>query len=216
MYTVEKTKKMKPKSFRRFFAVLLNNSSGVTYIELMITTVIIAAITLLGLASYRGGEERDRIIYTVHQVAQDIQRMQALSLAGRKPTSGSERPCGYGIRFIKGASANSYVLFREMPTGTDCSNAGTRNKQYDAGEEIENGIVRFPSQVYVVNLHRQGSTFYNNYNIFFTTPFARNFGGENGAIVEGTEDINIVIGNSTFTKTVSAANDGEALKTVVN
>lgn len=202
--------------FKILKSIFSRQSRGLSYIEIIVTVAIIGIITVVSFTSYTSGTQRKRVEYTAHQIAQDIQRAQALSLTGKKPDAGSSRPCGHGLKFIKGSGANIYVLFREMPdiaTG-DCSDSGARNKKYDAGEEIENGIVYFQSNIYIkdilynwVPIGGDGSF----EDVFLITPFANPFQSQNvnvSSSMNSGDVIRIVLGNASFEKTISIQNQG--------
>lgn len=207
-------------------SIFSRQSRGLSYIEIIVTVTIIGIITVVSFTSYTSGTQRKRVEYTAHQIAQDIQRVQALSLTGKKPDTGSSRPCGHGLKFIKGSGANAYVLFREMPdiaTG-DCSDSGARNKKHDVGEEIENGVVYFQSNIYIkdildkngVSVGPDGSF----KDIFLITPFANPYQSQNGNVsssMNSGDMIRVVLGNSNFEKTISIENQGvNALRVTVD
>lgn len=181
-------------------------SLGVTYVELLVTVAIIGIVSVLAIASYVGGEQRQKVTFAVHQIEQDIRRTQALSLAGKKDSTTADRPCGYGVKFI--LNSGSYTLFRELPIGTDCSDSGIRNKEYNtsAGEEIENGLVSLPADITVTSITKDAISA-GDINIFYTVPFAQIFFDADSS---ATSEVNVQIRNkSGFTKNIVIKKSGE-------
>lgn len=167
----------------------ISKSSGVTYVELLVTIAIIGIVSALAIAGYVGGEQRQRVVYAAQQIEQDIRKVQTLSLAGKKDNAASQRPCGYGIKFDNNAA--SYVLFRDMP---DCSSS---NKIYDSGEKLGE-TVQLPKDLKIV------FTGSSPKNVYYSIPFAEVF-VDGVSLVGETIDVT----NSSFTKTITIKNTGE-------
>lgn len=171
------------------------SSKGISYVEIIVTVAIIGIVAVLAIASYVGGEQRQRVIYAAQQIEQDIRKVQALSLAGKKDDAASQRPCGYGIKFDN--NATSYVLFRDMPN-PDCS-VSNSNKEYDGVGERVGETAQLPSGLKIQ--FNPGS----EKNIYYNIPFAEVF--VDGAALSGTTTIDIT--NSSFTKTITIKDTGE-------
>lgn len=165
-------------------------SKGISYVEIIVTVAIIAIVSVLAIAGYVGGEQRQRVAYAVQQIEQDIRKVQRLSLAGKKDNAVSQRPCGYGIKFDN--NSTSYVLFRDMP------NCSVNNKTYDVGEKVGE-TAQLPSGLKIQ--FSSGS----EKNIYYSIPFAEVF--VDGATLSGTTTIDIT--NSSFTKTITIKDTGE-------
>lgn len=168
------------------------SSKGISYVEIIVTVAIIGIVAVLVIAGYVGGEQRQRVIYAAQQIEQDIRKVQALSLAGKKDNAASQRPCGYGIKFDN--NATSYVLFRDMP---DCS---SNDKKYVSGEEVGEEM-QLPKDLKITF---SGSS---PKNVYYSIPFAEVFVDGAALALSGTTTIDIT--NSSFTKTITIKGTGE-------
>lgn len=171
---------------------------------MLVTIAIIGVVTAFVVANYLGSEQRQRVIYSTHQVEQDIRRMQAWSLAGKKDNAGADRPCGYGVKFDKNASSK-YILFRDP--GSVCP--GDRIFT-GASETIENGSVNLPSNLKINQItliaNDSTTTTPNSINIFYDIPFAAFFVDNSSNFKEADIQINNTSG---FTKTIFIKSSGE-------
>lgn len=120
--------------------------------EIIVMVAMIGILTTVVIANYNGSQQRQGVIYTAHQVEQDLRKIQALSLAGKRDDSNSatERPCSFGIQLKNDdASENFYLMFRELPT---C------NKKYSSAETgdatIEGGKIYLSSGVIIGRITR--------------------------------------------------------------
>jgi len=98
----------------------LNFGKGFTLIELLVVLAIVTILTVIATAYYHSGQGQYALQRSVHKLAQDIRRAQAMTMAGEEyqckcqPQWALE---GYGITLSK--SEKTYSLKARCETSTD-------------------------------------------------------------------------------------------------
>jgi prepilin-type N-terminal cleavage/methylation domain-containing protein len=93
---------------------------GFTLLEVIVVVVIIALLSVIFIANFRGGEQQFALQRSVHKLAQDLRRAQGLALAGQEFKGIFQG--GYGIHFVEtpeSEKTGKYILF------VDCNNNNT-------------------------------------------------------------------------------------------
>lgn len=116
-----------------------------TLTELLISMTIIILLSGIFLAEYQRGESQRNLNDAANQIAQDIRRIQNMSLASEKYQGVEED--GYGIYFTT-SFLNSYKLFKDDPPG---------NKNYDSvDEKIEERTLSSEIKIKSISLEGTG------------------------------------------------------------
>lgn len=179
-------------------------SSGLSYVEIIVTVAIIGIVTVIAIANYVGGEQRKQVEYGARQLTQDIRKMQALSLAGKKDNNDANtpRPCGYGVYLNASTLPSSYTLFREDGSGA-CANIYVE----EMNQEIERSPIQLPKDVVVGDIAIRGTGGYNKVSVLYDIPFAKVF--VNGVALDVTDEVGIEVKIDTSVKNIVIKGNGE-------
>ncbi len=104
----------------------IKNQSGFTLIETLVSISIIALISGIFIANYRGAEKRSNLNLAAQKVASDIRFAQNYAL-GLQEFNGSSPPGGWGVYFT--AASSQYIIFAD-------TNAPDGNQNYDGASEM--------------------------------------------------------------------------------
>jgi len=94
-------------------------STGFTLIELLVVAGIISFMSILMLTNYRAGEDQFALQNSAYKLAQDLKKVQAMSMAAREIWDSGQGKYivplgGYGVQFKVTASPpfeKEYILF---------------------------------------------------------------------------------------------------------
>ncbi|MCD6435017.1 MAG: prepilin-type N-terminal cleavage/methylation domain-containing protein [Clostridiales bacterium] len=89
----------------------IENNSGFTLVELMVSVAIIAIISAMTLVNFRSTNNSAASSMAVQKLASDIRMVQGWALS-LKDFNGSSPDGGWGIRFLKGKG--SYIIFADI------------------------------------------------------------------------------------------------------
>lgn len=188
-------------------------SSGLSYVEIIVTVAIIGIVTVVAIANYVGGKQRKQVEYGARQLTQDIRKMQALSLAGKKidENLATPRPCGYGF-FLRrrnlsmGYTGTTYKLFLEPGEG-ECDNGQGADNQVIEEITLPTGVyikrVGGTNRAGVVRMSR------SQLNIFYKIPFSEVFSRNEDESLDPSKELKIELTNDKLTKTVVIKGSGE-------
>lgn len=90
---------------------------GFTLIEIIISTGIIALLLTLTLVNFRGGEKQYTLDQAAQKLAQDIHRVQNLSLAPQKFGSPPQNPDSFRVTVLP-TPGDRYLLVADFPDGS--------------------------------------------------------------------------------------------------
>ena len=109
---------------------------GFTLLEITIVVTIIALLSTIFIANYRGGERQFALKRSAHKLAQDLRGVQEMAMSSRATPSefGPETfpKGGYGIHFKKGLS--SYIIFADCNGNGEADEIGSAQNCRDATE----------------------------------------------------------------------------------
>lgn len=104
-------------------------------VELIVVVSIVALLSTVILANYRGGEKQFALKRAAHKLAQDLRLAQTMAMSSKKFEDVFPKG-GYGIRFQN--NSDSYILF------ADCDN----DDEFDAGGTAPNCNSATPQNPY--------------------------------------------------------------------
>ena len=88
---------------------------GFTLLEITIVVTIIALLSTIFIANYRGGERQFALKRSAHKLAQDLRGVQEMAMSSRATPDTFDPNAfpkgGYGIYFVK--DSNSYIVFAD-------------------------------------------------------------------------------------------------------
>ncbi len=92
--------------------VLIQNTNGFTFIELLTSITIIAILTTLLIVNYHQYKKSSKLNFAASQIETDIRRAQNLALSSKIDKFTNKVPKGgWGIYFIK--DSNKYYIFAD-------------------------------------------------------------------------------------------------------
>lgn len=133
--------------------------SGFTIIEMLVVVGIILLITGLVLPNYKANDKQLALERSIHKTAQDIRRIQEMSISAKGYDCGPRKLKGYGINFFNRSDFPEYVYFYTVMAR--CVNGIPRN------ETIER--IYFEKGIKIKEI-KQGDTVVNSAYIFFYPP----------------------------------------------
>ena len=126
------------------------NKLGFTVLEVLVSIGVIALLSGLFLANYRGGSRKLELSLNARKLASDIRLAQSRGL-GISEYNGSIPAGGWGVSFDIGSNNKQYIIFADL----------NDNKQYDDGEanQAYGGLtVDLPANISLNNLLFNGNT----------------------------------------------------------
>lgn len=121
-------------------------NKGFTLLEITVVISIIALLSGILLAYYRGGEKQFALQRSTYKLAQDLRTAQEMAMSSRKFEDAFPKG-GYGIYFRK--YTNSYILF------ADCNDNNTYDETGSAIScEQASANTPYPEKIQTLSLER--------------------------------------------------------------
>lgn len=166
---------------KKYLLLTLKKNSGFSLVELLVSITIIAMLSGIFLANYKGAGQRSELSLAAHKLASDLRLAQNRSLGSFK-RNGVIPNGGWGIYIDKTSSPNNYVFF------ADDNYPDSPNYIFDQSEAAE--TIKLPEKI---TLSHPG----DNVSIVFEPPVPKTYiNGQNSG------DISIVLTDGNTTKTV--------------
>jgi len=166
----------------------LGQQAGFTLTELLVTMFIIALLSTMLLANYRGGQKRYALSQATQQLVSNSRKAQNMAMSGVDIET--EQYYGYGIYAEK--DDDFYIIYAD-------ENGNSSYQSSDATIET----VNLPNQINI----KTTSPLANKVDIFFEPPEPTTYiNADDGAGISGT--ITLELEDTSLTKTVTITTAG--------
>lgn len=160
-------------------------TTGFTIIEMLVVAAIVAILTILILADYRGSEKQYALIRAANQLVSDLRKTQNMALSG----AGTNR--GYGVYAVNNSA--SYIIFGD--------NNG--NSRWDGGDIVLE-TVSLPSKTKILSV---SPLLGGGLSVEFNSPAPSTY--INGQSIPGLSAVFVLqTTDGSLTKTISATTAG--------
>lgn len=175
-----------------------NNSSGFTLVELMVSIGIIAIISTMALANFKGHNNKNKVDLAAYKLASDIRRAQSFALS-MKEDGGFVPDGGWGISFTK--DNNFCTMFGDSGSG------GANKLHFLDGTDTGNTVIYLENGVTISQLLGSGGDPQSNGTkdtsaIVFESPDSRGFITRQNESRDSAKELEITLTNGSDTKKV--------------
>lgn len=111
---------------------------GFSLMEMILVVFMVAFLSTITVVNFRQGQNQDALRFGIDLLKTDLRKIETDAMSG-VTVNGDFPDGGYGLYVVK--SGITFTLFGDNGNG-----------DYDAGEEIPNGVVELPQNVTILDL----------------------------------------------------------------